>query len=130
MSSPRLTTIEGQQTLVVESTPPLPAKLPVLLAALSHVTAREDIRPSGATQACEAWRTHRFAVMREGVHVGLDGIVRDLRIQMCRDCGAVCVRDVSVDRLPGLPIGRRGAARRDLILGWYSGARRGQRTYG
>ena len=122
-------TIEGQQTLVVERKPPLPAKLDQLLAAMFGVTVRNDVRPTGASTACETWRTHRFSVLREGRHFGPDRVIRDLRLQMCADCGAVCVRDISFDRISGLPTGRRGPARRDLVLGWYSGARRGQRQY-
>lgn len=121
--------IEGQPTLVVERRPPLPQSLPVLLGALSHVTAREDIVPGGTSVRCEQQRSHRFGVLRQGRHVGLDGVVRDLRIEMCRDCGAACVRDISYDRLAGLPVGRRGPARRDQVLGWYSGSRRRGREY-
>ncbi len=121
-------TIEGQQTLVVENKPPLQGKLPALLDALSHVTYRADIRPGGASTACQL-RDHRFQRFREGRHVGLDGVVRDLSLQMCADCGAVCVRDTSIDRLPGLPTGRRGPARKDHVLGWYSGARPNSREY-
>ena len=128
-TSIRRATIEGTETLIVESNPPLPAKLDALLRGMSHVAFHEVIQPTGASNACTVWRTHRFGILQEGVYVCLDGIVRDLRIQMCRDCGACCVRDISFDRLPGLPLGRSGAARRDLILGWYSGARSGQRQH-
>ena len=108
--------------------PPLPQKMPALLAALTHVTYRADFTLGGMAASCEL-RTHRFARFREGRHVGIDGVVRDLRLEMCRDCGAVAVRDISYDRLPGLPTGQAGPNRRDYILGWYSGARRNQRTY-
>lgn len=125
---PDLQTIEGQKTLVVERRPPLQPKLDGLLGALTHVTARVDITPGGTSVACEL-RDHRFRLFREGRHVGLDGVVRDLRLQMCADCGAVCVRDISFDRLPGLPTGRGGPRRRDDVLGWYSGKRRAAREY-
>lgn len=121
--------IEGQKTLVVNRRPPLQPSLDRLLAAMYRVTAREDIRPEGASIRCEAQRDHRFGVLREGTHVGLDGVVRDLRVEMCRDCGACCVRDVSFDHYPGLTHARRGPVRRDEILGWYTGARRRQREY-
>lgn len=124
-----LQTIEGKRTLVVERTPPLPQKLDQLIDELFGVSVSADIRPTGASAACEQWRTHRFTTIREGRHLGRDRVLRDLRIQMCADCGAVCVRDVSFDRLSGLPIGRSGPARRDLVLGWYSGSRRGGRSY-
>lgn len=125
---PRFQVIEGQRTLVVETRPPLPRKMPDLLSALAGVTFTADIRPRGASTYC-VQRQHRFARFREGRHLGLDGIARDLRLEMCVDCGAVCVRDISVDRLAGLPIGRRGPARKDHVLGWYSGARRNRREY-
>lgn len=121
--------IDGQPTTVVERTPPLPRKLDHLIAALFSVSVSTDITPTGATSACETWHTHRFTVIRQGRHLGPDRVLRDLRIDMCADCGACCVRDISYDRVSGLPIGRGGPRRRDLVLGWYSGARRGQRTY-
>lgn len=128
-AAPRYTTIEGRRTAVVERTPPIPATLDRLLAAMFAFTVSEDIRPLGARPACEALRTHRFGVLREGRHHGIDRVLRDLRVEMCRDCGAVCVRDVSYDRLPGLTVGARGPRRKDMILGWYSGARRAGREY-
>lgn len=121
-------TIEGQRTLVVERNPPLQPKLDQLLGALYGLTFREDIRPGGTSAACDA-RDHRFLRFREGRHLGLDGVVRDLRLLMCADCGAVCVRDISFDRLPGLSTGRRGPIRKDHVLGWYTGARRKGRQY-
>lgn len=129
MIEPRLAQIEGQQTLVVERRPPLQPKLDGLLGALFHVRVSKDIRPAGARASCEADREHRFDVLREGRHVGFDGVVRDLRVQMCIDCGAACVRDITHDRLPGLPTGSQPARRRDLVLGWYSGKRRAGREF-
>ncbi len=120
--------IEGRKTLVVERKPPLQQKLDRLLGAMTLVRTYGDFSPAGARASCEM-RQHRFLNFRDGRHVGLDGVVRDLRLQMCADCGAVCVRDISVDRLDGLPVGRRGPARRDRVIGWYSGARRNRREY-
>lgn len=130
MVTPRSEVIEGRKTLVVENRPPLPQKMPDLLSAMerSGVTYRADFQPAGARAACEM-RQHRFQRFREGPNVGLDGVVRHLRLEMCADCGAVCVRDQSIDRLAGLPTGRKGPARRDLVIGWYSGARRNRREY-
>lgn len=125
----RLEMIEGKRTVVVDRRPPLQPSLDRLIAALYSVTVREDIVPRGASIRCEAERTHRFGTLREGKHVGLDAVVRDLRLEMCRDCGAVCVRDISFDRLDGLPVGRRGPRRRDLVLGWYTGKRRAGREF-
>ncbi len=127
IAAPRRMVIDGQPTLVVETTPPIQKRLDELLAAMFAITKREDIRPAGAAAQCERDRTHRFGVLREGRHFGLDRELRDLRVQMCRDCGATCVRDITFDRLAGLPVGRRGPLRRDHILGWYSGARRNRR---
>lgn len=129
VGTPTRQMIEGRSTLVVNRRPPLQPSLDRLLSAIYMVTAREDIRPSGAAVQCEQLREHRFGLLRAGTHVGLDGLVRDLRVLMCRDCGACQVRDVSVDRLEGLPTGRQKPNRRDLVLGWYSGARRNQRQY-
>lgn len=129
LAEPRRMAIDGQQALVVETTPPIPQRLDALLAAMFSIIVHEDIRPGGATVACEQLRSHRFGVLREGRHLGSDRELRDLRVEQCRDCGAVCVRDVTFDRISGLPVGRRGPLRRDHILGWYSGARRNRREY-
>lgn len=126
--SSRAATMEGQSVLIVERTPPIPKSLDLLISSML-VVERSDIRPKGATVACEQLREHRFALLRRGRHVGLDGVVRDLRIDMCLDCGAAKVLDVSRDTLPGLRVGARGAARREVVLGWYTGKRRGAREY-
>lgn len=128
MSNSHSILIDGRKATVVERKPPLPAKLDQLLALMFGVTISSDIQPTGTSSDCEL-RYHRFDVMREGRYFGPDGVMRDLRLQMCRSCGAVCVRDISYDRISGLPTGRGGPRRRDLILGWYSGARRNQREY-
>lgn len=120
-------TIEGRRTLVVPNAAPLPKKLDALLKTMK-VRRMNRITPSGASSLCKA-REHPFANFVEGTHRGLDGVQRDLLLQMCPHCGAVCVRDRSFDGLPGLPTGGRGPARRDHILGWYSGARPGNRQY-
>lgn len=126
----RLEMVEGTPTLrTPDNRPPLQPSLDRLLAAIYSVTAREDIRPAGARVTCEVDRTHRFGTLREGRHVGLDGLIRDIRVEMCRDCGACCVRDVSYDRMDGLPVGRRGPRRRDVVIGWFTGNRRDKREY-
>lgn len=125
-AAPRVATIEGQRVLVVERRPPLPSRLAALLA--SPGIRVYPIRISGWRSACEA-QEHRLLVIAEGWHQGPDGVRRDLRIHMCADCESVCVRDVSIDRLPGLRVGRSTPLRRDHVLGWYTGARRSQREY-
>lgn len=123
--------IEGRRVQVVEHKPPLPQRLDTLIGALQHVTYRTDFAPAGARYSCEL-REHRFTRIREGRYLGPDAIVRDLRIEMCRDCGGVQVRDISVmDSLDGerVPTGRRGPSRVSQVLGWYSGARPAGREY-
>jgi hypothetical protein len=93
------------------------------------ITAAADIRPSGTRVECERDREHPWALLRAGRHLGTDGIVRDLRVEMCPFCGAAKVRDVSLDSLPGLPTGGQRLRRRDLTLAWYTGKRRAGREY-
>jgi hypothetical protein len=128
---PRLVTIEGTQTLVIERTPPLQPRLDALLSAMYHVRFSADVRPSGARIECEVDRDHPFAVLRIGRHTGLDGIIRDLKVSMCPYCGAVQVRDVSLDTtIAGEPVPRNGdPLRRDHVIGWYTGKRRAGREY-
>lgn len=131
MNEPKIEVIEGRRTTIVERKPPLPQKLDSLIGGLTHVKYRADVTPQGARYSCEL-REHRFLRLREGRYIGPDAIVRDLRIEMCADCGAVCVRDISFDTAFGgesVPIGRRGPNRKDHILGWYSGARRNGREH-
>lgn len=142
----RVETIEGRRTLVVERTPPLPAALATLLeGGRDHagrywsrlaVTRREPLRLGGARAACLA-DDHRLRLWLEGLFAGSDGLTRSLRLNACADCGAVCVRDVSSDSLAAYdPAGhgevrpaRRPLRRKDHVIGWYSGARPGQRVY-
>lgn len=135
IAEPRIATIDGRKVLVFDRPSPLPPTLSGLLAQL-RVTARWDVRPTGARASCEVPevvggvpRDHRLVRFREGRHVGLDGAVRDLRLLMCADCETVCVRDVSIDWLAGLRAGRLLPRRRDHVLGWYTGARPRQRVY-
>ena len=141
MASPatRVETIEGRKTLVQQTASPLPQKLDGLFAEMFSLLVKVDITITGASAQCERLREHRFTTIREGRHFGRDRVLRDLRVQMCADCGAVCVRDISYDRislysersrkLEEVPAARRGPVRRDLILGWYSGARPNNRQY-
>lgn len=128
MREPRHAAIEGRRTLIVERQAPIPQRLDTLLGALTTVRYRNDFTPRGARASCEL-RDHRLTRMREGTHVGLDGIVRDLQLNRCLDCGCIEVRDISVDRLLGLTVGRSGPNRKSHVIGWYSGSRRNQREY-
>jgi hypothetical protein len=121
----RVTVIEGRQTLVVERRPPLPPRLGDLLARLRVY----PVRIRGWRSSCSD-QDHRMVPLADGSFLCYDGVRRDLRVSICADCEAACVRDVSVDRLVGLPTGRHAPRRRDGVIGWYSGARRNQRTYG
>lgn len=135
ITEPRIVQINGRPVMVFEPPSPLPPSLLELLGRL-RVTFKADVRPQGARRRCEEPeieggipRDHRLVRFREGRHLGRDGIVRDLRLLMCADCEAVCVRDVSVDRIDRLPGGRLANRRRDVVLGWYTGARPNQRVY-
>lgn len=129
---PRVTMIEGRRTLVIERTPPLPRRLDALLAGLRVY----PLRITGWRSACSE-QEHRLVLFAEGSYPCPDGIRRDLRLRMCRDCESVEVRDVSFDDPADHDPRGRGVAftvRRPLrrinqVIGWYSGARRNQRQY-
>lgn len=125
---PRVTMIEGRTVLVVERTPPIQPTLETLRRAM-FVTFEIPLRRSGARKACISEQDHRLVRFLEGRHAGVDGVVRDLRLSMCADCEAVCVRDISIDRLARLPTGSQPLRRRDHVIGWYTGARPRQREY-
>lgn len=114
--------IEGRRVQVVERKPPLPQRLDTLIDGMGPVWYRADIAPQGARPSCEQ-RRHRFATLREGRYACPDGIIRDLRVEVCADCAAACVRDISVDRLGDAPVARSGPNRKSEVIGWYSGSR-------
>ena len=122
-------TISGRRVEVVVRTPPIQPNLEHLRRAMRVTFEVPMPAMGGATQSCVVLREHRLTRFLEGRHVGLDGVIRDLRLLVCRDCHAVCVRDVSADTLDRLPVGGAGPKRRDLILGWYTGARPAQREF-
>lgn len=138
MTDRRVITIEGQQVAVFERLLPVPPTLDLLLeggrdeAGRWHLPLRVSRRfplvLRGARAAC-ADQDHRLFVWLEGLHRGLDGETRSLRLEACADCGAVCIRDRSFDLLTGLPPGAQPLRQRDHVLGWYSGARPRQRIY-
>lgn len=134
----RVMTIEGRKTLVIERTPALPASLKLLFEGGRdrsgrswtpiRLIVRRPLRIGGTRAACGE-QDHRLADWLEGFHTGSDGIARHLRLLACQDCGAVCVRDRSVDHLDNLPTGGQRRRRKDHVIAWYSGARPKQRTY-
>lgn len=123
----------GVTAAVYERARPIPPRLELLLEGgggwrpLRIVYSRR-LHLGGASAACAA-DDHRLRDWLEGFHTGSDGVVRHLRLLACRDCGAVQVRDVSFDALPGARASRLAPRRRDKIIGWYSGARPSQRVY-
>ena len=127
---PRVAIIEGRRTAIFERRPPLPARLDVLLAGLRVY----PLRITGWRSTCSD-QDHRLLPFADGRYRCPDSVLRDLQLRMCRDCEAVEVRDVSLDDTSAYdPAGRGVAARRTLrrknhVIGWYSGARRGQRQY-
>jgi len=126
---PRVTVIEGRRVLIVERRPPLPANLDALRRSMQVSFEIPLKRSGGARSACVSDQEHRLIRFLEGRHVGLDGVVRKLRLDICADCEAVSVRDISLDRLDRLPTGGQALRRRDHVIGWYTGARPNQRTY-
>jgi len=124
----RIEVIDGEKVLVFEADPPIPSNLGLLLMQM-RVTFRDDFRIGGMSSLCQM-RDHRFRKFREGRHLGQDGVVRDLRLEMCQDCEAFVVRDVSLEALPDARRGSRLATRRrNEILGWYTGGRKNNREY-
>lgn len=128
VAEPRVTVIEGRRVLIVDRRPPLPPNLDMLRRSM-RIAWETTITRRGARVACISEQDHRLFRFIEGRHVGLDGVVRDLRLFMCADCEAVQVRDVSVDRMTGLRPGSRGPARKDHVIAWYSGSRPRGREY-
>ena len=130
----RVETIEGRPTVVRPTGSGLPRKLDLLLGQMFDTTLRVDIRPGGARTTCTVLREHRFVRFREGRWFARDGIRRgevlDLRLLMCADCGAVQVRDISIDLLRGQARPASGPPqRRDYVMDWYSCARPSGREY-
>lgn len=164
--APREQVIEGQRVLVVGNQSALPAKLSGLLAEMAPFgfSERDDFTLAGTRPACEVLRVHRWRIFRVGrwsnlrdfeVAVGHDKVdgqvvprtitvtrgVRNLRLEMCADCGAVMVRDLSthssmggraariVNQQTGVERIAPAVGTRDLTIGWYSGKRRAGREY-
>lgn len=159
----RTATIEGRKTLVVGNQSPLPRSLSDLLTDMAPFgfSERADFALAGTRTACEVLRVHRWKTFRKGhwsnprtfsMVIGhqADGSVqtqsvpkgtRQLRLDMCADCGAVVVHDVTPSGWAGAKpvrlVNRQTGAERiapaigqpDLVIGWYSGKRRAGREY-
>lgn len=139
LEEPRVITVDGKRVRVFERTPPLPPTLSLLLEggrdakgrvwlALRVVRQRPLGKLGGARAECMA-DNHELKPWVDGFHVGSDLVTRALHLNVCADCGSVCVRDASYDVLDGLPTGGRPLRRKDHVIGWYSGARPNQREY-
>jgi len=100
----------------------LPRRLDLLLADLRAVRSR-PVRIFGTRRACTDG-DHDLDPWRVGVWRD-----RELRLSLCSYCGAIEVRDVSLDILPGVMAGSGGPRRRSDVLGWYSGRRPSGREY-
>lgn len=102
-----------------------PVVLPSNLDALLRLIRSGLVYPvpvRGATTACVD-NEHAYRTWITGLYSG-----RDLELTKCADCEAVQVWDVSLGGNIG---GSRLAQRRiHALLGWYSGRRRGGRTFG
>lgn len=144
----------GDRTVVeIVRTPPIAPTLQLLLEGGRDETGRlwtplrttftDPLRLAGPSASCLASSNgdpeldHRLRRWVEGFYLGRDGLSRYLSLHACADCGAVCVRDRSVDSLADVSgvatdirsAGRRPLRRRDAVIGWYSGARPRQRVY-
>jgi hypothetical protein len=136
--APRVTTIEGRRVLIVEKHPPLPPQLALLLNggrdrtgrvwAAMRILHRRPLTLAGARSECLS-ESHRLVPWLDGSHVGSDNVTRSLHLDACADCGAISVRDASFDVLDRLPTGGRPLRRKDHVIGWYTGARPGNREY-
>lgn len=156
--APRNTVIEGQKALAVPNRSTLPKSLPTLLGEMAPFgfSERHDFALAGTRPACDVLRVHRWRVFRVGhwsnprafdVTLGpnqrttVPAGVRNLRLEMCADCGAVCVRDISthgwmgaraarlVNRQTGQERIAPSVGQPEIVIGWYSGKRRAGREY-
>jgi hypothetical protein len=158
----RAATIEGRSTLVVDNQSTLPRSLADLLGLMAPFgfAERQDFTLAGTRTACEVLRAHRWRLFRRGhwsnqrafsIVIGQDahGLktqtvpagMRQLRLDMCADCGAVAVHDITpsgwagakpvrlVNRLTGVERVAPAVGQPDLVIGWYSGKRRAGREY-
>ena len=155
--------IEGRSTLVVDNQSTLPRSLATLLSEMAPFgfAERQDFTLAGTRTACEVLRVHRWRTFRKGhwsnrrafslvIGQDADGTLktqtvpagtRQLRLDMCADCGAVAVHDITpsgwagakpvriVNRLTGVERVAPAVGQPDLVIGWYSGKRRAGREF-
>jgi hypothetical protein len=118
---PRIVRIaDGLFAEVVDRSAVLPPHLEPLLNAMRGVCEVPGVVLYRTRRACME-NEHALQPWRQGVYRSVE-----LRLSLCAFCGAVEVRDVSLDILPISTQKRR----RDAVLGWYAGRRPAGRTYG
>lgn len=115
--------IDGQRAIYRPAPSILPPSMTTLLRVLRNAKVLTPIRFAGYRPDCGDG-DHRLVAWLRG-YFGL----RELLISRCLDCEMAEVRDVSFDRIPGLPTGRLALRRKSDLLGWFSGARSNQRVY-
>lgn len=121
-AEPRIVRVaDGLVAEVVERTI-LPRRLESLLGELRLVRTR-PARVLGTRRSCGDGE-HDLALWRVGVWRD-----REVRLALCAYCGAIEVRDISLDILADELVGRGGPRRRSDVLGWYSGKRPLGREY-
>lgn len=138
MTQGRLEYIDGRAVRVFERQRPIAPTLALLLDGGRgpdgylwrplRILRRLPLRLGGSAASCRT-DDHRFADWLEGFVDCSDGTTRQLRLLACGDCGAVQVRDVSLDVLPLARQSRHAPRRRDHVIGWFAGARPGNRVY-
>lgn len=134
----RLIYIDGRPVRVFDRARPIAPTLSLLLEGGRgpdgylwqplRVIRRLPLRLGGSAATCRS-DDHRFADWLEGFYPCSDGATRQLRLLACQDCGAVQIRDVSMDLLPIAHQSRHAPRRRDHVIGWFAGSRPGNRAY-
>jgi hypothetical protein len=130
--------VEGRLTAIYERQRPLPPTLDLMLNGGRDATgflwrplrvvSRAPLKVAGARRQC-AEQEHRLRLWMMGFQIGRDAVIRQLQLDACADCGAVCIRDRSFDAIDRLPTGNRPLRRRSHVVGWYSGARPRNRLF-
>jgi hypothetical protein len=137
IEQPKFATIaDGLRAQVIEVT----GVIPPHLNAASHEGRMASCPCRPLVESMQRVKTHQVRVLgiradcrdQHDYRPSMTGVYRgmDLLLSTCVFCGAVEIRDVSYDILPGLQAGRGGPRRRSDVLGWYSGIRANARTYG
>ena len=119
----KVVVIDGQRTMYHPVPSILPPSMAVLLRVLRNARVLTPLRFAGYRPDCGEGN-HRLVEWLNG-YFG----TRELLVERCLDCEMAAVRDVSFDRINGLPTGRLALRRRSDLLGWYTGSRAARRVY-